>query len=52
MNYYQQQLNNFFEEVRRRREAGETGPLDISIPQQPEPPEFVKFCTEPERFYP
>ncbi|HXL02222.1 MAG TPA: hypothetical protein PK016_03770 [Candidatus Atribacteria bacterium] len=48
MNYYQQQLNNFFEEVRRRREAGDTGPLDIPIPQQPEPPEFVKFyVTEP-----
>ena len=48
MDYYQQQLNNFLEEVRRRREAGETGPLDITIPKQPQPPEFVKFyVTEP-----
>jgi len=48
MEYYQQQVNKFFEEVRQRREAGETGPLDIPIPQQPEPPEFVKFyVTEP-----
>lgn len=49
MERYRVEFNQFLEEVRIRRERGETGPLDISIPKEPEPPEFVQFyATEPQ----
>jgi len=40
---YRELFNRFLEEVKRRREAGDTGPIDIPIPQEPKPPEFVEF---------
>ena len=48
MAQYREAFNRFLEEVRRRREAGDTGPINIPIPQEPKPPEFVQFySTEP-----
>ena len=43
MAQYRESFNRFLEEVRRRREAGDTGPINIPIPQEPKPPEFVQF---------
>lgn len=43
MEWYREALNRFFEEVHRRREAGEEGPLNIPIPKEPQPPSFVDF---------
>jgi len=49
---YRKKLNEFFEEVKKRREAGEKGPLDIEIPKEPKPPEGPNFyVTNPTKNY-
>ena len=49
---YQKNMSAFFEEVRRRRDAGEEGPLDIRIPKEPQPPAGPSFyVTEPQKNY-
>jgi len=49
---YRKKLEEFFKEVKKRRDAGEKGPLDIEIPREPEPPEGPDFyVTEPKKDY-
>ncbi|MBE0478292.1 hypothetical protein IBX65_04115 [Candidatus Aerophobetes bacterium] len=49
---YTRKMDEFFEQIRKRREAGEEGPLDIEIPREPEPPTGPDFyVTEPTRNY-
>ena len=49
---YRKKLEKFFEEVKKRREAGEKGPLNIEIPKEPEPPRAPDFyVTEPKKYY-
>ena len=43
MAQYRELFNRFLEEVKRRREAGDAGSMNIPIPQEPKPPEFVEF---------
>ncbi len=47
---YKIKLNEFFEEIKRRRDAGEEGALDIEVPREPQPPKTPSFyVTEPKK---
>ena len=49
---YRKDLDEFFKEVKKRREAGQEGALDIEIPKEPQPPEGIQFyVTEPKKDY-
>jgi len=49
---YRKKLDEFFKEVKKRRETGEEGALDIEIPREPKAPEGVQFyVTEPKKDY-
>jgi len=49
---YRKDLDQFFKEVKKRREAGEEGALDLEIPKEPKPPEGIQFyVTEPKKDY-
>ncbi len=49
---YNKDLDEFFKEVKKRREAGQEGALDIEIPKEPKPPEGIQFyVTEPKKDY-
>jgi len=49
---YRKKLDKFFKEVKKRREAGEKGPLNIEIPKEPQPPKGPNFyVTEPKKDY-
>jgi len=49
---YRKKLDKFFKEVKKRREAGEEGPLNIEIPKEPKPPKGPNFyVTEPKKDY-
>jgi len=47
---YRKKLDKFFKEVKKRREAGEKGPLNIEIPKEPKPPKGPNFyVTQPKK---
>jgi len=47
---YRKKLDKFFKEVKKKREAGEVGPLNIEIPKEPKPPKGPSFyVTQPKK---
>jgi len=49
---HQKKMNQFFEEVGKKREAGEKGAFNLEIPKEPEPPKGPDFyTTEPQKNY-
>ncbi len=47
---YRKKLDEFFEKIKKRRDDGEVGPLNIEIPKEPHPPEGpVFYVSEPKK---
>jgi len=49
---YEKKMDELSEQVKEKRGVGERGPLDIKMPEEPEPPEGLGFyVTEPDKDY-